>query len=439
MFLLILLFTLTIYGQKGFHFLDKNQKHTRLSFRLINNLIIIPLEINNKKVSFVLDSGVSKTILFNISQNDSISLKNIEKVQLQGLGKGESIQALVSENNKLAFKGIISTNEKVYILLKDYFDLSDKMGITINGIIGYNLLSKFIVKINYKSKKIDLYNPKKYVLKKCRKCEIFPIQIHRRKPYIYANVQLDTIGVKTTKVKLLIDSGGSDALWLFEGSKESIKTPKRFFIDILGEGLSGIIYGNRSRIPKIKIGSFNIIEPTVSFLDTVSSKNARLFKTRHGSIGAGILKRFKVWFDYPNKQIMLRKNASLRGGFNYNMSGLDIVYTGKQLVKQKDEKILNTNYNKQFNSSNTISFATSFSYKFKPTYKIRRVVENSAADNSGLKEGDIILTINRKLVYNYTLNDITNILQEKENKKIRITIEREGEKKTFLFRLEKNI
>ena len=55
---------------------------------------------------------------------------------------------------------------------------------------------------------------------------------------------------------MLLDSGGSDALWLFENSKKEIKTPKKFFNDILGEGLSGIIYGNRSRIPRLKIGGF---------------------------------------------------------------------------------------------------------------------------------------------------------------------------------------
>ena len=31
----------------------------------------------------------------------------------------------------------------------------------------------------------------------------------------------------------MIDSGGSDALWLFENSKENIKTPINYFNDIL--------------------------------------------------------------------------------------------------------------------------------------------------------------------------------------------------------------
>ena len=71
----------------------------------------------------------------------------------------------------------------------------------------------------------------------------FPLQFYRNKPYIEAKVRLDTIGNKFTDVKLLIDTGGSEAIWLFEDSKKEIKTPKKFFSDILGEGLSGTIYG----------------------------------------------------------------------------------------------------------------------------------------------------------------------------------------------------
>ena len=45
---------------------------------------------------------------------------------------------------------------------KFFFDLSSKMGTTIHGIIGYNLLRNFVVKINYRTKRIHFYNPKKY-------------------------------------------------------------------------------------------------------------------------------------------------------------------------------------------------------------------------------------------------------------------------------------
>ena len=435
-------FSSDMSAQEGFRFLDKTKKKQRVNFKLINNLIVIPLEINGRKLSFILDSGVNKTILFNISQNDSIDLKNVEKVDLQGLGSGKPVKALVSKNNSLKIKGLGSKNETIFVIVEDYFDLSAKMGTTIHGIVGYNVLKNFVVKINYKTKKIYFYNPDKFTLSKCKKCEVFPIQFYRRKPFINAQVQLDTIGNTLTDVKLLIDSGGSDAIWLFENTKEVIKTPKSFFLDILGEGLSGSIYGNRSRIPKIKLKSFELEKPTVSFLDSISSVNALKFKERNGSIGSDILKRFTVWFDYPSRQFMLKKNGSFKKEFNYDMSGLNVIYNGTQLVKEKETSKITGAYNQQSNtgsSNNSVNFIASFSYRFKPSYRIKTVVKGSPADKAGLQKDDIILKINGKNAYEYKLGDIVNKFREKKGKKITILIERKGERMKFNFRLERKI
>ncbi|WP_430927288.1 aspartyl protease family protein [Polaribacter marinivivus] len=419
--------------------MNQNKKTERIRFKFINNLIVIPLKINGKKLSFILDSGVSKTILFNITQNDSIGLNSVEKVSLRGLGKGEPVEALLSKNNKLSLKNIVSFDETIYVIVRDYFDLSSKMGTTIHGIIGYNLLSNYVVKINYKNRYIDFYDPENFELKRCRKCETFPLNFYRKKPFIDAKVQLDTIGDKLTDVKLLIDSGGSDAIWLFEHTKPEIVTPINHFNDILGEGLSGSIYGNRSRISTFKLGSFIIEQPTVSFLDSISTKNARMYKERNGSIGSNILKRFIVWFNYANNTITFKKNGSFKKGFNYNMSGLDVVYNGKQLVKEEDVRSYSDAYNQSVSSTNSVKFITSFSYKFKPSYRIRNIVANSPADKAGLKVDDIILRLNNKPAHEYQLGEIIQKFQEKDGKRIKITVDRKGEKLKFQFRLEKKV
>ncbi len=441
--LILLIFTLLItqvsYSKDNLWFSKKNKKIARVKFKLINNLIVIPLKINGQELSFILDSGVSKTILFNISKNDSIGLNNVEKIRLRGLGDGKSVEALVSKQNKISLQGIKIPSETIYVIVKDYFDLSNKMGVTINGIIGYNLLRNFIVKINYNSKYIDFFNPETFEYKKCKKCETFPIQFYRKKPFIDVNVQLDTIGEKLTNVKMLVDSGGSDAIWFFEHTKSNIITPNRFFKDILGEGLSGTVYGNRSRVPLIKLGNFKIKEPTASFLDTLSTKNARSFRVRNGSIGANILKRFTVWFDYPNGNITLKKNGSFKKEFNYNMSGLDVVYDGMELVKEQNIRTLKDSYNQNIDSDNSISFITSFSYEFKSRYKIKNVIKGSPADKVGLKKDDVIVRINYKPSYEFKLNQIVQKFQERDGKKINLTVDRNGKKMKFQFKLERKI
>lgn len=428
------------YSQTGFYFKNKNTDKVSLSFKKINNLIIIPVTINGKELSFILDSGVNKTILFNLSSKDSISLINSEKVSLQGLGGGEAVSAIISRNNRVNIKELISIDETIYVVLKDFYDLSGKMGKTIHGIIGYSVFKNFVVKINYRTNRIIFYKPESFKNKKCRKCFSTKLSFYRRKPYLKAKVQLDTIGSSLLDVKLLIDTGGSDALWLFEYSDKKIKTPKKYFRDILGEGLSGTIYGNRSRVPAFVLGDFKIPEPTVSFLDTLSTNTTKNLNYRNGSIGAGILSRFTVWLDYPNMKVMFKKNSSFRKKFYYDMSGLDIVYDGRELVKEvKNERSIKTDYNQEIRKENTISFITRYQFRFKPTYKIKSVVKNSPADKAGLKPGDRIISLNRKAAYNYTLSNIIAKFQERDNKKIRLVIDRNGEKMKFEFRLKKSV
>ncbi len=69
-----------------------------MTFSLVNNLIVIAGEINGKKLNFLLDTGIKKTILFNLKFEDSIQLRNVQKIQLRGLGEGQPINALTSKS-----------------------------------------------------------------------------------------------------------------------------------------------------------------------------------------------------------------------------------------------------------------------------------------------------------------------------------------------------
>ena len=432
-----LLFTSFLFGQTGFKFANTNQKKQRIKFQLINNLIIIPVDINGKELSFILDSGVNKTILFNLSQNDSVGLNNVETVELRGLGGDRVVDALISKNNRVGLQNIVSPNENIFVILKDYFDLSGKMGKTIHGIIGYSLLENFVVKINYKSKTIDFYNSKLYKSKPCGKCKVLPLDFYRNKPFIDGRVLMND--ESRADVKLLIDTGGSDAIWLFENTKSEIKAPKTFFTDILGEGLSGTIYGKRARIKQFSLAGFDLESPTVSYLDTVTTQNARRFQERNGSIGGEILKRFTVWFNYPNKQMILKRNSIFGKPFNYNMSGLDIVYSGKVLVKEENLAELKDPFNQSISNSNSVRFVSSFSFKFRSSYRIKNVVPDSPADRAGLQKDDLILRINGRPSHEFKLGQILYKFQEKANKKIRLVIQRMGREMRFEFKLEKRV
>ena len=430
-----------ITGQnEGFRMMSTHKSYEDIRFQFINNLIVIPIKVNNKKLNFILDSGVNKTIVFNSSKVDTI-LSNFEyKYKLKGLGEGLPVNAIVSKNNLFRINNLIAVNKNVYVILKDDFDLSSKMGITIHGVIGYDIFSDLILRINYKTKKIRFYNPSKYKQKKCSNCEVLPLTIFQKKPYVDVTVKLNN-NSKKVPIKMLIDSGGSDAIWLFEFSNKNIVTPENFFTDFLGVGLSGTVYGKRSRISSLGLGKFSLNKPTVSFLDTLSTKDARKFNKRNGSIGTGILKRFTVWFDYPNNRLMLKKNSSYNEVFNYNMSGLEIVYDGKILVEESTRNYTELSRGTQDpnGNRNSVSLIKNYVYKFKPNFKISNVLEGSPADLAGVMKDDILIKINGNPIYNFQLHEIISIFQEKENKLIRLTLMRNNKKIKTEFNLKKII
>lgn len=426
-------FIVSSYAQSGFYFKDPLKEKQTIRFQLINNIIVIPIDVNGEKSSFILDTGVNKTILFAPSKKDSIHFANTSNTMIRGLGLGQSVKTITTKNNVFSINGLSSSNETAVVTFNNPLDFSGRMGITIHGIIGYSLLKNLIVEINYKHKKITFHNPKTFQYKKCKKCVTKPLTLSGKKPYIDTQISLDSLGEKLIDVKLLIDSGGSDAIWLFEDSKKDIKTPKRFFNDLLGEGISGHVYGKRSRLTKFKLGQFEIKGPTVSLLDEKSTQIARKFKARNGSIGGRILKRFKIWLDYPNYKVTFKKTGSFTSDFNYNMSGLDVVYNGMMLVRQK---IPNSGSG---DNKNLIASVLAYTYSFKPSYIIKDVVKGSPAHKAGILKGDIIIKINHKYFYNLKLEDIIYLFQERDKKKIKMIVKRNGEELKFNFQLKQEI
>ncbi|MCK5678921.1 MAG: aspartyl protease family protein [Flavobacteriaceae bacterium] len=433
-FIFILFISFSGISQGSFNILKNNESVT-IPFTLVNNLVVISAKVNGKELSFLLDTGIDKTILFNLKFSDSLILKNVEKIKLRGLGEGEPIEALKSKNNLLRINKIVNPNHLIFMIIDDQFDLSTKMGIDINGIIGGDLFKSFIVKINYSTKKITFYDPKFFTYKKCNNCITLPLEFFNQKPYIDVFVQ-DYLG-EEFKVKLLIDSGGGDALWLFENTDPKITIPEKFFKDYLGRGLSGSIYGKRSKIKKLRIGDYIFENALVSYPDSTSIITVHNSKFRNGTLGAEILKRFHVIFDYQNSKITLKKNLFYKTPFLYNKSGMELVYSGDVLVQEKSSRFVNYKFEENKSSLITEVMAI-YNLAYKPSYQISFIRKQSPAHFAGLLVGDVILEINGKPAYNNKLQEIVFILSGKENKKIKLLIERNGKQLKYEFLL-KNI
>lgn len=417
--------------------LQTNSGKDKIRFQLINNLIIIPVEINGVELSFILDTGVSKPLIFNyLNITDSLKIRDTETILLKGLGDGEAVEALKSRNNVIKIGEAIKINQELYAIFDPSLNFAPRLGVPVHGIIGYDLFKDFVVEVNYISKYIVITNPEDFIYKKCKKCTSLNLSFYNNKPYVNGTVKIDD---KKIPVKLLIDSGGSDALWLFEDESLGIISGNKYFNDFLGHGLSGSVYGKRSKIDEFWLNDFRFKNANVSFPDSTSIMYAKQHKERNGSVAGSILKRFSIIFDYSKARITLKKNSNFRDPFSYNKSGIELEHSGVRLVKEEDNSVFRfDNYGTENTASSDTRIIVDTQYKLalKPAFSIVELRQGSPAERAGLKVGDVILTINGNSTQNLELQDVVQMFYEEVGKRIKLRVDRNGIILFYEFMLE---
>lgn len=422
------------WSQKNFEF-SGNKTKDKVNFKLINNLILIPVKVNGVPLTFLLDTGASSSVIFSFEETDSIQLYNYSMIKLRGLGKGEPVDALKSEGNTVEIGKAKSSDQTIFVVFDGALNFSSRLGYPVHGIIGYDFLKDFVVEVNNQREKLRFFKPESYKNKNCRRCIIKPIYLKKNKPYIKADY---FNGIESIDLNLLIDSGSGDALWLFEQSNDKIILPSDAFEDYLGLGINGNIYGKRSKVASFSIDEFefsnvNTAYPDVDINDTIVDLGAR-----NGSIGGELLKRFNWTIDYNNQFVKFKKNRFYDDPFHYNMSGLTLQQGGFALVKEQ-KSINSDSYRLNQNESHSVfnlNLSDAVELKLKQLFEVVEVRKNSPADLAGIRIGDEILEINNKPAYQYELNEINQLFYSREGRIIKMKILRNGIEQKLKFELK---
>ncbi len=389
-------------ANRGFLFDNPRNKAITIRFKSASNLIIIPVTINESDtLNFILDTGVRYPIITELPFVNKLDLNFLMPIQIKGLGEGEALTAYRSANNKIKLDGLTAWNQEVNMVIDEGFQISHMLGLPVHGLIGFNLFKDYIVKINYSSEKLTLYRPEHYKYRDRKKDIIMPLHLEGNKPFVRTSIVTDEL--QEVPVKLLVDTGASDALWLSKNSDERINLPQIHIETFLGKGLSGDLFGVKGRIDGIWVGPLVLPKPIVAFPNSETIDQLITSNDRNGTLGAEILRRFTVTLDYRNNRLTLRPTRKIKDDFNYNMSGMEVINPMPGM----------------------------------PVFTITNIRKNSPAYFAGLKENDQILSLNSSHHRSLELNDINLLLQSRENKKIKIKVLRNGEEYKTSFDLKK--
>ena len=424
LFIILILANVLTKAQNGFVLADNADKAV-IKFKMANNLILIPMTVNGVELTFMLDSGIAETLLFSL-ENKDVDFKNVEKITFRGLGETVSIEALKSVKNDITIGGkFLDHSHTIFLVLDEGFNISQDIGVPVNGIIGYHFFRNHPIEINYIKKIITVYKDKSKFPKKIKRFSDFPMSVELNKPYIDADVEMKH---DKQSSKLLLDLGNTDSVWLFPALIKDFMYNRPNIDDFLGRGFSGDIFGKRSRINSLSIGNFKLKKPIASMPDEFSIQHLKLVKDRKGSVGSEILRRFTVILDYPDQKIYLKPNRSLDDPFLIDGSGLEVKQEGllweKEQVQVRTAKVSQTS-----NEINVINDnPDSFQYKFtlKPIFIVSGTRKDSPAQKAGILKNDELVKIDNKNTKDMTLNNIQRILKTDVSRKINLEIKRNG-------------
>jgi hypothetical protein len=257
----------------------------------------------------------------------------------------------------------------------------------VHGILGYELFSRFVIKIDYEAKVMTLMLPQKF--KPTRKYTRLAITVEDTKPYYVADLKINDS--TSMSAKLMIDTGASHGLFLDTESSNKIVIPSRNIGCTIGKGLGGLITGRLARIRSLRVGRYSINNMIASFPDPNSyfdTLRTGHLVYRNGSIGGEVLSRFQVVFDFPREKIYLKPNHSFRKKSYYNMSGLNVKAVGQNLRE----------------------------------FIVVEVREHSSAFKEGIQVGDRIFAINNTLTTEMDLSEINAYFNSRPGKKINLKI-----------------
>jgi Aspartyl protease/PDZ domain len=345
--------------------------------QLTGGIVILQAKFANfpDTLNFILDTG-SSGISLDSTTAEYFQLKPIPTERtIRGIAGIRKVSFLYNE--QLKFPGL--TIDSLNFHINNYGILTAVYGERIDGIIGYSILSRYIIKLDYDSFRLSFHT--KGTIR-------YPRGGYLLKPTISQLVSqpMRVRDEKAINTRFLYDMGAGLCMLLsrdfISDSNFTDKRKKRWVKE--GEGLGGKIDMELTVIKEVKLGPYRFKNVPVHIFDDVN--NVTSYPYMGGLVGNDVLRRFNVILNYAKSDIYLLPNSHFAEPFDYSYSGVEL-YLIEGLILVGD------------------------------------VARGSPAETAGLKEGDQVLAVNKNFSQN--LNQY-KIAMQTPNERIQIIYRREG-------------
>ncbi|MGA9946300.1 MAG: aspartyl protease family protein [Candidatus Cybelea sp.] len=302
-------------GQNVHDFSITGAPSTTVPLEIVNNHVYLSVTLDGRgPYTFVLDSGGDYIVTPDVAR--ALQAKTTGGLQLQGVGSATEGAAFAHIASIAIGNAVIRNQYSLVLPIATGFGVAE--GLKIDGMVGYQLLARFLTTIDYADSKLTLAMP-----------GVGPAAISGAAPvgfYIAGTVPRIPIVVNGITTSAEVDTGNRAGLELsspFLAAHPAIAALAKTPPGVVGFGVGGPAYAKLGRVPALQIGPYTIANSIASL--TYQSTGAFADPFTPANVGGAIWRRFDVTFDYTHSQLLLAKNANFDTPFGYDRSGLFLI------------------------------------------------------------------------------------------------------------------
>ena len=267
---------------------------TTMPFTLINNHVYGEASINGKgPYRFIFDTGGLNLVTPTLAKTLDLTTTG----QFAGSGAGEgTMEVGFTKVAELKVAGATLRDQPFYVLPLDA--LTKVEGVEEQGMVGYETFRRFVTRFDYGARTVTLIDPRRFDPKEAGTPIHFDFADHN--PEIAGAFE----GIPG---KFRIDTGARDDLTLNKPfvARNDLRAKHAKGADVVdGWGIGGPSRGYVTRAASFSLGPVAVHDVVASF--STQDKGAFAGDDYQGNIGAGILKRFVVTFDYQHRIVYLK-------------------------------------------------------------------------------------------------------------------------------------
>jgi len=279
--------------KRDFGFLRGNS--TTIPFRLVNNHIYMEVRLNGRPFDFLFDTGGLNVITPTVARE--LGLKAEGAVQATGSGD-ESKEAGFTKVARMQVGDAVLDNQTFVVIGLEAF--KEVEGKPITGIIGYEVFKRFIVRLDYEDSKVALIEPANFTYR--GPGVRVPMDLNERTPEVMGEID----GIPG---KFALDTGSRSTLDLmspFVAKHNLIQRYGAKYQGVTGWGVGGPARSWVVRGKKFSLGGVSVDAPIVELSQAKAGSFVDAYQA--GNVGAGVLKKFNIVWNYAGHEIFFEKN-----------------------------------------------------------------------------------------------------------------------------------